>query len=78
MHSLGNRIIAHARHLGAFIHARDRVALLTVTALDAAQDGRKESWLLQDEYSPIRKSQLLTLEPGIHCRYFTWASRYTG
>jgi len=43
MRGLGNRIIAHAHHLGAFIHARDRVALLTVTVLDAAQDGRKES-----------------------------------
>jgi len=56
MRGLGNQIITHAHHLGAFIHARDRVALLTVTALDAAQDGRKESRLLQDEYGPIRKS----------------------
>jgi len=57
MCGLGNQIIAHAHHLGAFICARDRLALLTITALDA-QDGRKESRLLQDEYGPIRKSQL--------------------
>ena len=29
----------HAHHLRAFYHARDRVALSTVTALDAAQEG---------------------------------------
>ena len=33
----GNQIIAHACRLGEFNLAGDRVALLTVTALDAGQ-----------------------------------------
>jgi len=43
MCGLGNRIIAHALRLRAFNRARGRVTLLNVTALDAAQDDRKES-----------------------------------
>ena len=42
MHGLGDQIIAHTRHLRAFYHAKDRLALSTVIALDAAQDDRKE------------------------------------
>jgi len=42
-HGLGNQIIAHTRHLRVFNRARDRVGLLTVIVLDAAQDDRKES-----------------------------------
>ena len=42
MCGLGNQIIAHAHRLRAFNHARDRVALSTVSALDAAQDDRRE------------------------------------
>ena len=40
---LGNQVIAHTRHPQVFNHARDRIALLTVTVLDAAQYDRKES-----------------------------------
>ena len=43
MRGLGDQIIAHACCLRAFSRARDRVALLIVTVLDAAQDDRKES-----------------------------------
>ena len=43
MCGLCNQIIAYVHHLRAFSHAGDRVALLTVTALDVAQDDRKES-----------------------------------
>ena len=43
MRGLGNQIIAHARRLRAFNHARERVALLIVTVLDTAQDDRNES-----------------------------------
>ena len=43
MRGLGDQIIAHACCLRAFNRARDRVALLIVTVLDAAQDDRKES-----------------------------------
>jgi len=42
MLGMGNRIIAHARHLIAFNCASDRVALLTVTALDVIQDDSME------------------------------------
>jgi len=42
MCGLGNQIVAHAHRLRAFNLARDRVALSTVTALDAAQDNRRE------------------------------------
>jgi len=38
MRGLGNQMITHAHHLRAFNHARDRVVLLTVTALDIVQD----------------------------------------
>ena len=41
MRGFGNRIIAHARRL--VLEHVVRVALLTVTALDAAQDDRKEA-----------------------------------
>jgi len=44
MHGLGNQIITHTHCLRTFNSARDRVSLLTVTALDATQDDRKE-WL---------------------------------
>lgn len=37
MLGMGNRIIAHARHLIAFNCARDRVTLMTVTAIDVTQ-----------------------------------------
>jgi len=43
MRGFGNRIIAHARRRRAYIRAGDRVALLTFTALDAAQNDRKEA-----------------------------------
>jgi len=42
LRGLGNQIIAHTHRLRAFIRARDRVALSTVTVLDAAQDDRRE------------------------------------
>ena len=42
MCGLGNRIITYACHLKTFNRARDRVALLTVTVLDAIQVVRKE------------------------------------
>ena len=42
MCGLGNQIIAHAHCLRVFNSARDRVALSTVTVLDAAQDDRRE------------------------------------
>ena len=42
MCGLGNQIIAYAHRLRAFNHAKDRVALSTVTALDAAQNDRRE------------------------------------
>ena len=41
MCGLDNQIITHTHHLGAFNRAGDRVTLLTVTALDAAQYDRK-------------------------------------
>jgi len=41
---VGNQIIAHAHCLRVFNRARDRVALSTVTALDAAQDDMREFW----------------------------------
>ena len=43
MCGLGKWIITHTHHLRAFNFAKDRVAFLIVTALDAAQDDRKES-----------------------------------
>ena len=44
MHGLGDQINAHTHHLRAFYHARDRVALSTVTALDAPKmTGRSSS-----------------------------------
>jgi len=43
MCGLGNQIVAHAHRLRAFNCARDRVALSTVTALDAAQNDRRDS-----------------------------------
>ena len=39
---LYNWIITHVRHLRVFNCARDRVTLLTVTALDVTQDDKKE------------------------------------
>ena len=42
MCGLGNLIIAHVHRLRAIKRARDRVALSTVTELDAAQDDRRK------------------------------------
>ena len=54
MHGLGNKIIAHTRHLRAFYHARDRVALVTVTALYAAQEGVlvRPQCAVKNEFNP--------------------------
>jgi len=60
MCGLGNQIITHVHHLGAFNHAGE-VTSLNVTALDAAQYDRKANncesrqQLLQHKYGPILK-----------------------